>query len=209
MRGSMWLIKLDAFELRRSRLRETSLMKLAASSLRATAGSLSMAEPRRAPCSGCAKTRETLVAGRCRFGVDSEDRHLGVDGRVCCWGPGEDMERGEDDGERVQGRARSVRAAPDSPATATRLTFRVHVAAGAPSVSDDVVPPVSSSESRLSSPIEEDWAPTRHHPDGPSQSENCLTRQNAASSRLSLLPPPSSPPLPLPSSLHPCPPSSS
>lgn len=46
------------------------------------------------PCSGCAKTRDRLVAGRCLFGFESDDLHFG--GREeGCEGWLEDMEDGE------------------------------------------------------------------------------------------------------------------
>ena len=128
LRGSTWLMKLDAFEFRRSLFRDPSLMKLAASSrATATAGSLSIAEPSLAPCSGCANTLDTAVAGRCRFGVDSEERHLGagadVEERLDERWLLEDMKsRG-----REQGESQSTVPLP----TARRLTLSgaaVHVA---------------------------------------------------------------------------------
>ncbi len=62
-----------------------------------------MAEPSLAPCSGCANTTETAVAGFCRVGPDSDDRHLGaaedlVD-VVRSRSRGDDMEEDEEDDE--------------------------------------------------------------------------------------------------------------
>lgn len=69
-------------------------MKLAASSMPAAAGKWSMAAASFEPCSGCAKTRDRLVAGRCLFGFESDDLHFG--GREeGCEGWLEDMEDGE------------------------------------------------------------------------------------------------------------------
>lgn len=38
-----------------------------------------MAEPSLAPCSGCANTMDTAVAGFCLLGLESDERHFGVE----------------------------------------------------------------------------------------------------------------------------------
>ncbi|KAI0776533.1 hypothetical protein BD413DRAFT_520382 [Trametes elegans] len=85
-------MKLDACDCVRSRFLDAWLMKLAASSNPTAAGNWSIAEPSLVPCSGSANTRETLVAGRCLFGFESEDLHFGDEREERLL---EDMEDGE------------------------------------------------------------------------------------------------------------------